>query len=120
MRCRCRTQADPSEIIRALVSVAQPPASAEASDDSEFVATAASIRALAKKVLKDNQLGPIVFLCPELGKWSTVGGECRLPLCMGLRSSPLSCPCSQPAPAIAQASLLLLEIDERLHRVDCH
>jgi hypothetical protein len=31
-------------------------------------------REFARKIIKANKLGPIVFICPELGKWSTVGG----------------------------------------------
>lgn len=29
---------------------------------------------MANEVLHQNQLGPIVLITPELGKWSTVGG----------------------------------------------
>ena len=35
----------------------------------------ATVKALAKAVLINNNVGPIVFITPELGKWSTVGGE---------------------------------------------
>lgn len=38
-----------------------------------------TLRALAKAVLVNNKLGPIVFLTPELGKWSTVGGAFATP-----------------------------------------
>ena len=31
-------------------------------------------RDLAKRILQSNIIGPIVFVCPELGKWSTAGG----------------------------------------------
>lgn len=34
------------------------------------------IRCLAKAIVTNNSLGPIVFITPELGKWSTVGGKC--------------------------------------------
>lgn len=33
-----------------------------------------NIASLASEVLHQNQLGPIVLITPELGKWSTVGG----------------------------------------------
>jgi hypothetical protein len=32
------------------------------------------LKDLCKKILMSNQIGPIVFICPELGKWSTAGG----------------------------------------------
>lgn len=32
------------------------------------------IAGLASEILHQNQLGPIVLITPELGKWSTVGG----------------------------------------------
>eukprot|EP00026_Physarum_polycephalum_P000294 Phypoly_transcript_00294.p1 GENE.Phypoly_transcript_00294~~Phypoly_transcript_00294.p1 ORF type:complete len:1701 (-),score=242.89 Phypoly_transcript_00294:112-5214(-) len=33
-----------------------------------------SLRDTCKRILTSNQIGPIVFVCPELGKWSTAGG----------------------------------------------
>ena len=35
---------------------------------------AESVTVLARRLLLSNALGPIVFVTPELGKWSTVGG----------------------------------------------
>lgn len=32
------------------------------------------MKELCKRILQSNQIGPIVFVCPELGKWSTAGG----------------------------------------------
>eukprot|EP01113_Clastostelium_recurvatum_P041896 TRINITY_DN6726_c0_g1_i2.p1 TRINITY_DN6726_c0_g1~~TRINITY_DN6726_c0_g1_i2.p1 ORF type:complete len:1859 (-),score=472.99 TRINITY_DN6726_c0_g1_i2:78-5654(-) len=32
------------------------------------------LRELCSRVIKANRVGPIVFVCPELGRWSTVGG----------------------------------------------
>ena len=33
-----------------------------------------AIASLATEIIEQNQLGPIVVITPELGKWSTVGG----------------------------------------------
>ena len=50
----------------------------EVSNQTEVVLTAqAPIRTYinaAKRVVQNNQMGPIVFCTPELGRWSTVGG----------------------------------------------
>ena len=50
----------------------------EVSNQTEVVPTAqAPIRTYinaAKRVVQNNQMGPIVFCTPELGRWSTVGG----------------------------------------------
>lgn len=33
-----------------------------------------ALKDVCKRILTSNQIGPIVFVCPELGKWSTAGG----------------------------------------------
>ena len=33
-----------------------------------------AIASLSTEIIEQNQLGPIVVITPELGKWSTVGG----------------------------------------------
>lgn len=33
-----------------------------------------ALKDVCKRILTSNLIGPIVFICPELGKWSTAGG----------------------------------------------
>ncbi len=67
--------------MKALVLISQA-AQVEAGEPNALLLN--TIRALAKRILLNNKLGPVVFLAPELGKWSTVGGECVPPrLCLG-------------------------------------
>lgn len=49
------------------------PASSSA-DDRELLLRERSIVALARRLLWTNSVSPVVFVTPELGKWSTVGG----------------------------------------------
>lgn len=46
---------------------------AESPDDAPLEVQEA-VKAFARLVVKSNDTGAIVFLSPELGKWSTVGG----------------------------------------------
>ena len=71
-------QADSTEVVKALVTIVQSPVKAEGEANAVLLNT---IRALTKRVLLNNKLGPIVFLAPELGKWSTVGGTVQRYLC---------------------------------------
>jgi len=48
--------------------------SSVASESQELLLRERSIVALARRVLWTNTVSPIVFVTPELGKWSTVGG----------------------------------------------
>ena len=41
----------------------------EIAEDSDITPNRA-----AMSILDNNALGPVVFCCPELGRWSTVGG----------------------------------------------
>jgi hypothetical protein len=69
--CARSLQADSTEVVKALVAIAQAPVVAEGEPNALLLN---SVHALAKRMLLNNKLGPIVFLAPELGKWSTVGG----------------------------------------------
>lgn len=57
---------DASIVLRALVAVA--------TDKAASSAVQRAVCLLARQVLVNNKLGRVVFLTPELGKWSTVGG----------------------------------------------
>eukprot|EP01099_Mayorella_cantabrigiensis_P002095 TRINITY_DN1920_c0_g2_i2.p1 TRINITY_DN1920_c0_g2~~TRINITY_DN1920_c0_g2_i2.p1 ORF type:complete len:779 (-),score=196.83 TRINITY_DN1920_c0_g2_i2:145-2481(-) len=41
---------------------------------SSQISNSSPVGQLSEAILRANKIGPIVFICPELGQWSTVGG----------------------------------------------
>ena len=63
---------EPALALRELVRLATLVPASEAASASDSVA--ATVSALSRLIVASNELGGIVFVAPELGKWSTVGG----------------------------------------------
>jgi hypothetical protein len=59
-------QTNPVVVIQALMHIHKSYGDGDSSDGV--------VKCLAKAIVTNNSLGPIVFITPELGKWSTVGG----------------------------------------------